>query len=309
MKREFLNGGFLIILCVSGGLLVVGGYYAIQSGRNRASQSPNLVEAPNDNNNSPNQSMRKVPAQTGYQGPPAPIEVSHPHRPSPVGPFAVSNLPISAKTLERIEVLSESLPHSEGKEQVIALLANEMDALSVATYLRSRNWFGEAGEYVDLALTENPNSFEALLLWCQLQPPDQATEREDGFRKLLEMNPNSVDALVGLGTRLSFDGRPEEAIVYLEKASLLDPERPPSTLGFTYEELGEYDKALVALKNSYKITRSPVELAHIRAIEAGNPLWTQISRESEAKSPKETISESPLQVELKNKKPSEQVEQ
>lgn len=67
MKREFLNSGFLVILCVLGGLLVIGGDYAIQSGRNRASQSPHLVEAPNDNNNSPNQSLRKVPAQTGYK--------------------------------------------------------------------------------------------------------------------------------------------------------------------------------------------------------------------------------------------------
>ena len=268
MQREFLNSRFIIFLFVLGGLLLIAGYKVFQPGKNQEPQSPSQSQAPNNDKNPPSHDMPRFPAQTGFQNPPAPIKDSQSHHPSPVGPTPVSTLPISAITIERIEVLSESLPYSKGKEQVIALLANEMDALSVAKYLKMRNWFDEAREYVDLALAENPNSFEALLLWCQLRPPDQDTEREDGFRKLLEMNPNSVDALVGLGTRLSFDGRPEEAIVYLEKASLLDPERPPSTLGFTYKDLGEYDKALVALKKSYKTTRSPVELAHIRAIEA-----------------------------------------
>ena len=281
MKREFLNISFLIFLFVLGGLLAVGGYFAFQAVMDGTSQSPSLAQSP--------------------------IEVSHPHHPTAVGPLFLNILPISAETLERIEDLSESgLPYSEAQEQVIALLANEMDALSVAKYLRMRNWFDEAREFVDRALAENPNSFEALLLWCQLRPPEQDAEREAGFRKLLEMNPNSVDALVGLGTHLSFDGRLEEALIYLEKVSQFDPEFPPSTLGFTYEKLGEYDKALIALKKSYETTRSPVELAHIRAIEAGNPLWTPMSRESQAQSPKETSSGSLLQVEAKMKTPLEQ---
>ena len=179
--------------------------------------------------------------------------------------------------------------------------------LSAAKYLRALN--GSYGnfrsavrEYVDRAVAENPDSFEALLLWCQLRAARAGCGTGSRFRKLLEMNPNSVEALVGLGTRLAFDGRPEEAIGYLQKASLLDPERPPSTLGLTYEELGEYDKALVALKKSYKMTRSPVELAHIRAIEEGKPIYKPIRRESEEQSsqdllPEETLSGSPHQEE------------
>lgn len=190
----------------------------------------------------------------------------------------MSTLPISAETLEQIEVVSESLPFPEGQKKVIELLAEEMDTLSVAKYLRARGWSDKAREYSESALAENPDSFEALLLWSQLRRPEQDAEREAGFRKLLKMDPNSVDALVGLGTRLYFDNRPEEALEYLQKASLLDPDRAPSTLGFTYEQLGEYDKALVTLKKSYKITRSPVELSHIRAIERGTPIFKRIQR-------------------------------
>ena len=210
---------------------------------------------------------------------------------------------IPADKLEQIEAIHNSMPYSKAKEKEIEILTEGMDALSAAKYLRALNgsygiYHSAVREYVDRAVAENPDSFEALLLWCQLRPPEQAAEREAGFRKLLEMNPNSVEALVGLGTRLAFDGRPEEAIGYLQKASLLDPERPPSTLGLTYEELGEYDKALVALKKSYKMTRSPVELAHIRAIEAGNPLWKPKKREPlgqppESSSSLETSPESP----------------
>ena len=153
-----------------------------------------------------------------------------------------------------------------------------MDTLSIAKYLRARGWSDRAREYSESALAEDPDSFEALLLWCQLRPPDQDAEREAGFRKLLKMNPNSVDALVGLGTILHLNDRPEEALEYFQQATLLDPDRPYPIFGFTYERLGEYDKALAILKKSYKITRSPVELNHIRAIEKGTPIFKQIKR-------------------------------
>ena len=179
-----------------------------------------------------------------YRKLPTRIEVGHSHHPSPVGHSVTSTLPISAEVLEQIEVVSEKLPFPEGQQKIIALLEEDMDTLSIAKYLRARGWSDRAREYSESALAENPDSFEALLLWCQLRPPDQDAEREAGFRKLLEMNPNSVDALVGLGTILHLNDRPEEALEYFQQATLLDPDRPYPIFGFTYERLGEYDKAL-----------------------------------------------------------------
>ena len=54
-----------------------------------------------------------------------------------------------------------------------------------------------------------------------------------------------------------------------------------SELGFCYERLGEYDKALVAYQKAYEISQSPAMLAHIRAIQSGNPIVKPLQRESQ----------------------------
>jgi tetratricopeptide (TPR) repeat protein len=289
MRREILNSRFLTILLILGVPLVIGGYYLFHPGR----QTPpsRLSQTPISDNDSGGQSLPEASNQSVYRKLPTRIEVGHSHHPSPVGHSVTSTLPISAEVLEQIEVVSEKLPFPEGQKKIIALLEEDMDTLSIAKYLRARGWSDRAREYSESALAENPDSFEALLLWCQLRPPNQDAEREAGFRKLLEMNPNSVDALRGLGTVLYLGGQSEVALEYLEKASLLDPGRPSPILGFAYERLGEYDKALSTLKKSYKITRSPVELGHIRAIERGTPIFKQIKRETELRRDDEKVRE------------------
>ena len=270
MRRGILNSRFRTILLILGVLLVIGGYYLFHPGRHREtsnSRSQNLPEASN-------QSVSpKLPTR---------IEVGPSHHPSPVGTSVTGPSLIPADKIARLEAL-DNLPYAEAKKKEIEILTEGMDALSAAKYLRALNgsygiYHDAIRDYVDRAVAENPDSFEALLLWCQLRPPEQDAEREAGFRKLLEMNPNSVDALRGLGTVLYLGGQSEVALEYLEKASLLDPGRPSPILGFAYERLGEYDKALSTLKKSYKITRSPVELGHIRAIERGTPIFKQIKR-------------------------------
>ena len=276
MRREILNSRFLTILLILGVLLIIGGYYLFHPGRQTSDSR--LSQTPISDNDSGGQSLPEASNQSVYRKLPTRIEVGHSHHPSPVGHSVTSTLPISAEVLEQIEVVSEKLPFPEGQKKIIALLEEDMDTLSIAKYLRARGWSDRAREYSESALAENPDSFEALLLWCQLREPEQDAEREAGFRKLLEMNPNSVDALVGLGTVLYLNDRPEEALEYFQQATLLDPDRPYPIFGFTYERLGEYDKALAILKKSYKITRSPVELNHILAIEKGTPIFKQIKR-------------------------------
>ncbi len=306
MRREFFNSRFLIIL---GGLLVIGGYYLFQRERNPEGPPPKQFQSPIEDKHSSSQSLSQIVNGTEKREPPARIKSVHSHQPFSVDSSDVDTLRIPPSKLERIDALYASLPYAQAKEKAVEVLTEGMDTLSAAKHLKDLNKYGlvvglsdYVREHADRALAENPGSFEALLLWTQLRPPEQAAEREAGFRKLLRMNPNSVEALVGLGTRLAFEGRPEEALGPLEKASRLDPGRPPSILGLTYELLGQYDKALVALKQSYKMTRSPVELAHIRAIEAGDPLWKPQRCESfgqppESSSP-ETSSESPPQEDV-----------
>ena len=272
MHREILNSRFRTLLLILGGLLVIGGYYLFQPERHRETSPSRLSQTPIPDKDSSRQSLPRLPDR---------IEAGPSRPPLPVGtPSTRPSIPADKRA--RLAAL-DGLSSSKAQEKGIEILTEGMDALSAAKYLRALNGFygiydDAIREYVDRAVSENPDSFEALLLWSQLRRPEQDAEREAGFRKLLKMDPNSVDALVGLGTVLHLNDRPEEALEYLQKASLLDPSEPHPILGFNYERLGEYDKALVTLKKSYKITRSPVELSHIRAIERGTPIFKRIQR-------------------------------
>jgi Tfp pilus assembly protein PilF len=205
---------------------------------------------------------------------------------------SLENTSIPASKQERIFELYADMAFSYSFDgphpKEIEILTEGMDTLNAAKYLKALGYFDYAREYAARALVENPESFEGLLLWSQLRPPDQEAEREAGFRKLLEMNPNSVDALVELGAVLA-PYQPLEAIQYLQKANRINPlygEGPSrgvghSELGFCYERLGEYDKALVAYQKACEISQSPAMLAHIRAIESGNPIVKPLQRESQ----------------------------
>ena len=124
------------------------------------------------------------------------VTIKSPSRPAPPS--------IPDSKLERIAELYGSLTladyDSKGPHpKEIEILTEGMDTLSAGRYLKTLNMFDFALEYAEKALAENPSSFEALLLRTQLLPSDRADEREAGLRQLLEMNPNSVEALAGLG--------------------------------------------------------------------------------------------------------------
>ena len=109
-------------------------------------------------------------------------------------------------------------------------------------------------------MAENPGDFDALLFKTQRTIDDQ--EREAGYRQLYEMNPDSVDVLVGLGERLSYH-HPEEAIVHLQKAVALSPKHANALfyLSTSYEATGQLTKALAAAEKAYEI--APYSLAKV----------------------------------------------
>ncbi|MCH8290636.1 tetratricopeptide repeat protein, partial [Candidatus Poribacteria bacterium] len=172
----------------------------------------------------------------------------------------------------------------------IEILTEGMDTLDAAKYLRELHMFDDALEYAERALIENPESFEALLLRTQLLPSDRQDEREAGLRRLLQMNPNSVEALVGLGATIN-SSQPSEAIQHLQKAIKIAPSYKRGlayvALGDSYERLGRYDEALAAFRKAYQIHPGQVAGAHIRAIEEGNPIIKPMQRESQGQLPEE----------------------
>jgi len=216
-----------------------------------------------------------------------------------IGPFKELGLPEPASSSasdlpdsrqKRIEKVYERLSR-EGisftdsyPREVIAIMVEGMDAFSAAEYLKERSLYEHALEYAEKALAENPDSFETLLLRTQLLPPERDDEREAGFRRLLEMNPNSVEALVGLGTTIQHN-HPLESISYLKKAIEIDPSYNRGVayvdLGWSYEKLGRYDEALEAFKKGHEIYPGQVSGAHIQAIEDRNPILKPIQLEQE----------------------------
>ena len=69
-------------------------------------------------------------------------------------------------------------------------------------------------------------------------------------KKMLEINPNNVNASFSLGYIYRYAGMNKEAIQEMEKAIAIDPRNPKfRSISITYTWAGEYEKALEVLKN------------------------------------------------------------
>jgi len=84
-------------------------------------------------------------------------------------------------------------------------------------------------------------------------------------QNVVSLNPNWAEGYLGLGNRLLFAGRTEEAIPNLKMAIRLDPFGPSyyfHLLGMAYRELGRYEEAIAACQEA--IRRQPNnQFAHL----------------------------------------------
>ncbi len=172
----------------------------------------------------------------------------------------------------------------------VDILAEGLNNLSAAKYLKALGGYADyAREYADKALADNPNDFESLFIWTQLRSSNELAEKELGYRSLLEMDPNSIPTLVGLGSIIKKNA-PEEAIELLEKANRLDPSEGLYELGWAYQRIGEYDKAIPMLEKAYGRYNHRWMLSEIESIKAGAPQIPLIQRESQVYQQNETDS-------------------
>ncbi len=182
----------------------------------------------------------------------------------------------------------------------IAIVTEGMDTLSAARFLIEHSISDYALEYAQRAVAENPDSFEAVLLWSQLlNSHEQNEEREAAFRLALEMNPNSIEALFGLGQTLSAGSHPWEAVPYLQQAVNMDSSASHAYafLGISYEKVGMYDEALTAFQKAYEINQDQGALMHLRALEEGKPIFEPVPFVPQENPPGETFPGAPLQGE------------
>ena len=209
---------------------------------------------------------------------------------------------------ETTETSESASPSTDGFEtdpiwELVAPLVRGVDSFTAAQRLKRDGFFEYARHYARQAVAENPESFEELLFLAQLLLHD-GNEREETFRRLFEMNSTSVDVWYGLGVTIHVD-KPAEAIPYLKATIEADPSHGMAyhNLAQSYERLGMYDEALAAYRKACKLPPpgvdirkwSPrVSLMHMRAIEAGNPIFKPIHQESQQQP--EPTSETPQEV-------------
>ena len=117
----------------------------------------------------------------------------------------------------------KSLSDTEAAEIEVEILTEGMSALDAAKYIKVARegalYLKYAREFAECALSDNPDDFQTLLVWTELQPAG-TEEKVKGYKRLLEMNPNFVRALVGLATNLDQTYQ-DKKVRLLEKAVTL----------------------------------------------------------------------------------------
>ena len=162
------------------------------------------------------------------------------------------------------------------------ILTKGMDSLSALKHLQKlKEHHKSIAEYAERAVREHPNNVEALLDWA-FYLDIGSDESTAVYRRVLELDPNSAEALNHLGMSVAYDD-PHTAIEYFTKVEeLQNPEVGTyySSLAIAYQRLGEYNKAMEVYRKGYETSphsRGGARLfSHLQDLEAGIykiPLW------------------------------------
>jgi len=202
-------------------------------------------------------------------------EVSVPILPNYEGRIAIRD----AKRQALYEAQGGKLTQAQRGQITVEVLTEGLAPLDAAKYFSKGG--GPIGrkaclQFAQQALEANPDDFHTLLVWtsvqfCDTRNPDAAWARmEAGYRRLLEMNPNSAFILYRLGGTLGYVDYPEK-VALLEKAIRLAPEKDlgkgaGSTnirdgalqkLARNYFYHSEKEKSLETLNRLLTVTQSP----------------------------------------------------
>ncbi|RKU28579.1 hypothetical protein C6495_14795 [Candidatus Poribacteria bacterium] len=293
MHKHLRNRIFRIVLA----LVILGGIFILGIRKHRESQMETFPErvsessAPQDT--FPTKAAPTLGARDDGQ---LPEEISFPVALVP-GLVPADQIPEKFPPAARI---TDRNPTDEVKAE-IERLTEGMDAFTAAKQLNELEP-GRGGlygpyirEFAAQAFAEHPNDAEVVQFWARLQqiPAWRGSNPEAiaAYRALLELRPDSQEALLGLSQALWY-AEPEETLGHLAKAEELTSGYDSLIVKLkakVYQRLGDYDTALTLLK-AYRDTRLPAleqVLLHsrisfgsprayydtqIRAIEEGKPL-------------------------------------
>jgi len=153
-----------------------------------------------------------------------------------------------------------------------------------AIYGRSKSsivYFGKASEATRKALSLNNNDVNALASAAVLSLMKKEHENAINYiKKAISVQPSAANCYVIYGSILNYMGRPNEAILFIERGILLNPfpyHWVYSALGRAYADNDEYEEAIKALNKSNQIKANSIAYALLAAI------YSQLGYEIEAK--------------------------
>ena len=179
------------------------------------------------------------------------------------------------------QIMTESGPITEEQRERMRynIIADDLSDLEMAQFIMlqglSDNSVRYAAEYAQKALDQNPDDYHTLYVWAAVQM--NPVQRENGYRRLLEMNPNSAHVLVMLGRTLTSWHNPQsdidEGITYLKRSAALSPFLYDAlafrSLGRAYLKLKANDTAIAFYDRAQTIHYSTDTQEIIRLIERG----------------------------------------
>lgn len=123
-----------------------------------------------------------------------------------------------------------------------------LSPLHAAKYLKAGD---AARQFAQQAMDENPDDFHTLYVWTQFQS-DSPAEQVTGYRRLLEMKPNSARVLFELGT-FRHAVAASERVRLLEKSIQVEPDAAIRRgrlyyLAQAYHDSGDTPQAIALLK-------------------------------------------------------------
>jgi Flp pilus assembly protein TadD len=126
-----------------------------------------------------------------------------------------------------------------------------------------------AGQYFDAAAKLAPGDSSALYYLSLYYLEDHRfQEAEDGFRKVIQLNPDDLDAQLLLGVVLEQQGREEEAIAAYQRAIEMNArrngdtktEKPHLYLGRYLRFLGRYQESVPVLRAALEMNPRSLEV-------------------------------------------------
>ncbi len=128
-----------------------------------------------------------------------------------------------------------------------------LNLLGVVAAQRGR--LDRARELIEAALAERPEHPEFLFNLAHIRELDGDPAATEGYRRVLEVEPNHLPSLVNLGNALLVDEAHEEAAEIFRRAADADPRsgKAHAALGFALQRLGRIEAALAALERATEL--------------------------------------------------------